>query len=640
MIFQNRYYQDDAIEALFATNKRRRLVVLPTGAGKAIVAARVSERLTDMHPGEKILMLVPSQELVKQNKEKLEAIGLLVSTWCASIGPKQMRRDIVIATPQSVYQNMHMFTRGNFAAVVWDECHLTHPTNVAIIESLEAANPEFFTLGMTATPWRTGDGWIYGEHVDYGVTPADQTNDPFFDYCCYEIKPHELIGAGYLTAPLPTTQLESYDEDGLTMSNGTYSAASLNKVMTRQSARTQRIVADVVKNSVDCQSVIIFAASKKHAQQVCEALPAGQSCYIDGSMTTVERTRVLTSFKDFRYKYIVNVNVLTTGFDHPAIDHVVIMRPMESSLLWLQMIGRGCRIAPDKAGFRISDYGGNVAEFFPDGDVFSPSMKVAYRGSPLERVDCVCPLCNYTNQASLIKDNETKERDSNGWLLDAKGDPMVLDYPYVGSKGETISELRKVPAHLLQRCAGVQIIRGERVQCEFMWNFKRCSCGAQNSLSAKVCSGCGLELHDINKKLKAERAQIRAVQAVAREEVARHREEIAKIAEADPHEYRRAPVERIAVEKYITRKKETILRAVVKMPRPLGTVEVFLTKHSAQRRLLCEALFGREIDKDAEILKRFNHACDWLKPRTITHIEYKEPRARSGYRHIRKYEVE
>lgn len=646
MIFQPRYYQEAAIAALKKfTTRRRRLVVLPTGAGKAIVCALLSEWLTDEQPGQKVLMLVPTQELVRQNKEKLDALGLNVSTWCSSVGPKKMRGDIVIGTPQSVYRNMHMFTKGNFQACVWDECHETHPTNQAIILALEAANEDYFTLGMTATPWRTGDGWIYGDHVDYGVTPADQTNDPFFDYCCYEVKPHELIAAGFLTAPLATFQMESYDEEGLKMSDGKYTAASLDKVIGGQSAKTQRITAQIVKDSHDCRSVIIFAASRRHAQQICDCLPSGQWMYIDGSMSASERKHAINSFKDFRYKYIVNVNILTTGFDHPELDHVAITRPMESSLLWQQMIGRGCRIAPGKKWFKISDFGGNVAEFFPDGDVFSPTMKVAYRGSPLSRVEVECPECGYINNAALLREYERPEdkppaHDQYGWVIDALGEPMELDYPYLNAKGDLVPEIRNVPAHMLQRCCAVDIVDGERKQCTFMWNFKRCSCGHRNSLSAKVCSGCGKELHDVNAKLKADRAAIRAVHVMEREQLERIKAEIQRIAAADPHEYRRAPVERVAIEPYVTRKRETILRAVVKLPRPLGNIEVFLLKGSAQRKLICSALFGAYIERDKDLLKRFNHPIEWMKPRTVTHVEFKVPRGKKGYPHIRKYEVE
>lgn len=134
--------------------------------------------------------------------------------------------------------------------------------------------------------------------------------------------------------------------------------------------------------------------------------------------------------------------------------------------------------------------------------------------------------------------------DAHGWVIDAVGEPMLLDYPYVGAKGETVNEMRQVPAHMLQRCCGVEVVDGVRVQCSHMWNFKRCSCGYRNSLSAKICSGCHKELHDINAKLKADRAAIREVHAMEREQIERIKAEIQRIAAADPHEYRRAPVER------------------------------------------------------------------------------------------------
>lgn len=88
----------------------------------------------------------------------------------------------------------------------------------------------------------------------------------------------------------------------------------------------------------------------------------------------------------------------------------------------------------------------------------------------------------------------------------------------------------------------------------------------------------------------------------------------------------------VAIEKYITRKRETILRAVVKLPRPLGNIEVFLLKDSAQRKLICDALFGGYIARDNDLLKRFNHPIEWMKPRTVTHVEFKVPRSKRATR--------
>lgn len=646
MIFKPRYYQSESLTALQVAlveqKVRRALVVLPTGAGKAWVCALLADWVAEKYPHGKLLMLVPTQDLVLQNREKLELLELKASLWCGSLGPKNTKRQIVIGTPQSVGGNMEWLLQQGFVGCVFDEAHGLHPTNVGILEQFEAANPDFFTFGLTATPWRTGEGWIYKDHYLLGVTPADQANDPFFDRVVYEISPRVLIDEGFLCPPFATAMLDSYVEQGLVMSNGKFTAASLDKVYAAQQTRTERIVAEVVRNSEISRSVLIFAASKKHAQQILSCLPPGEAGYVDGSMRAHERKKVLTDFKEFRTKYLVNVNVLTTGFDHPWVDHVVIMRAMESVLLWMQMVGRGLRIADGKEGFQISDYGGNLNAFFPNGeDIFSPEIKASYRGAPLSRIDVSCPVCSHVNSAAISNDNIDKPITPDGYLLDEFGEPMVMNYPYVDAQGNITPEHRPVPAHYLQRCAGMSIVKGERIQCSHFWSFKRCGfCAGENPLTARVCSHCHEVLIDVGQKLKEERAEIRAVAAQTRAQEEKKRELIKEVAQADPHAPRTAPVDGVRLEYYIKRDGKRILQAHIKLPRPLGTLTVFLHKGSHQRQIFCDALFSQQFDRDALLIERFDTKVAWMRPRTIQSVTWRVPRGKQRYPDILSYDIE
>lgn len=644
--FKPRYYQSEAVDSLLSARikhkLRRALAVLPTGAGKAWVCALLADWLSQEHVGGKILMLVPTQDLVLQNREKLELLGLKASLWCGSLGPKNTKRQIVIGTPQSVGKNIDYLLQQGFVACIFDEAHGLHPTNVAILERFEAHNPEFFTLGMTATPFRTGEGWIFKDHYQYGVTPADQANDPFFDRVVYEISPRPLIAEGFLCPPFSTEQLDSYDEDGLEMKDGMFTRASLDRVYTAQKNRTERIVADVIRNSEVSRSVLIFAASKKHAQQIIACLPPGEVGYVDGSMRPHERKKSLEDFKEFRTKYLVNVNVLTTGFDHAALDHVVIMRAMESVLLWLQMVGRGLRIAEGKDGFQLSDYGGNIASFFPEGgDIFSPEIKASYRGAPLSRIEVECPECRHKNSAAISDENLDKPRTPYGYLLDDFGEPMEMQYPFVNAEGKVDSETRPVPAHHQQRCAGMSIVNGERVQCDHFWNFKRCGyCQEKNPLSARVCRGCHEVLIDVAQKLKEERAEIRAMVQETRAEEEKKKAIVREVAAQDPHAPRTAPVAAVVLEYHVTRQNKNILKAVIKLPRPLGSLEVFLHKGSHQRQMFCDALFSQQFDRDTDLLKRFETKVPWLRPRLLESITWRVPRGKQRYPDIISYDVE
>ena len=149
-----RYYQKEAVGALMNARTagiRRPLIRLPTGAGKAICAAMLADILVQDYSN-KILLLVPTMDLVLQNKEKLELLGLKCSLWCGSLGPKSSKRQIVLGTPQSIAGHIDYLISQGFACCIFDEAHGLHPTNMAILEKFEAANPDFFTLGMTATP--------------------------------------------------------------------------------------------------------------------------------------------------------------------------------------------------------------------------------------------------------------------------------------------------------------------------------------------------------------------------------------------------------------------------------------------------------------------------------------------------------
>lgn len=643
--FSARYYQTEAVEALWVAHEqgiKRSLIVAATGSGKSIICALLSDRLVEKYHDSKILLLVPSQDLVLQNREKLELAGLKSSLWCGSLGPKSTKRQIVLGTPQSVSGHIDYLVSQGFACCIFDEAHGLHPTNMTILEKFEAANPKFFTLGMTATPWRTGEGWIYKDHYEYGVTPADQANDPFFDKVVYEIRPRPLISEGYLCPPFSTEQLDSYDEQGLVMKDGVFTKASLDKVYTAQRNRTERIVTDVVRNSEVSRSVLIFTASKKHAQQVIACLPPGEVGYVDGTLRPHERKKALLDFKEFRTKYLVNVNVLVTGFDHPWTDHVVIMRAMESVLLWQQMVGRGLRIAEGKNGFQLSDYGGNIASFFPEGgDIFAPEIKAAYRGAPLARIEVECPCCGHKNSAAISDENLDKPRTPHGYLLDDFGDAMEMNYPFVNAEGKVDSETRPVPAHHQQRCAGMTIVKGERVQCDHFWNFKRCGyCQEKNPLSARVCRGCHEVLIDVAQKLKEERAEIRAVQQETRAEEEKKKAIIREVAAQDPHAPRTAPVAAVMLEYHVTRQNKNILKAVIKLPRPLGSLEVFLHKGSHQRQMFCDALFSQQFDRDSDLMKRFETKVAWLRPRTLESITWRVPRGKQRYPDIISYDVE
>jgi DNA repair protein RadD len=256
--------------------------------------------------------------------------------------------------------------------------------------------------------------------------------------------------------------VERYDFAALAPTDsGYFSDDALNRVVAANRA-TPGIVADIIEQAQTRQGVMIFAATVAHAEEVLGYLPANAAALITGATDSRERTALIAAFKAREIKYLVNVAVLTTGFDAPHVDVIAILRPTESASLYQQIIGRGLRLSPGKDDCLILDYAGNP------WDVYAPEVGEPRPASDSEPVQVICPDCEHAN------------------LFWGKYD------------GELIIE------HYGRRCHGlVEDDKGQSVQCSFRFRFKVCDgCGAENDIAARHCNGCNTLLVDADDKLK------------------------------------------------------------------------------------------------------------------------------------------
>ncbi len=136
---------------------------------------------------------------------------------------------------------------------------------------------------------------------------------------------------------------------------------------------------------------MIFAATVAHAEEIMGYLPADQSALITGATVSAERTALIDAFKARKLKYLVNVAVLTTGFDAPHVDLIAILRPTESVSLYQQIVGRGLRLSPGKEACLILDYAGNP------WDLYAPEVGEPRPDSDSEPVQVECPECGHAN---------------------------------------------------------------------------------------------------------------------------------------------------------------------------------------------------------------------------------------------------
>lgn len=496
-----RPYQQAAVDAAVEWMRKSlapACIEAATGAGKSHIIAEIA-RIIHHQTGKRVLCLAPSAELVVQNHGKYLASGHRASMFSASAGAKELRYSVVFGSPLTVKNRISAFKRaGNdgYALVVIDEAHGITPTVQGIVAEMRQGNPNLRVLGLTATPYRLGSGWIFREGPEGRVNGEDSARDPYFAKCVYKVGARELIDQGFLTKPvIGEINATGYDTAGLALnSRGQFDAAQVDRAYHGHGRKTAAIVADVVSQAADRQGVMFFAATVQHAREVLASLPPQISAIVTAETPKGERDSLIRRFKSRDLKYIVNVSVLTTGFDAPHVDLIAILRKTESVGLLQQIIGRGLRTSPGKTDCLVLDYTSNLDDHCPDGDLFAPVVKAGKAGEGTGNMVCECPVCSYENGFTANPKYLQYETDKAGYALDLDGRQLMSDYG-------------PIPAHLGRRCMGLVQVgkRGEYERCDYRWTFKACgACDGENDIAARYCAHCRAELVNPNDKLKAE----------------------------------------------------------------------------------------------------------------------------------------
>ena len=488
-MFELRDYQQAASNAIITWTRKISAPIcaeLATGAGKSLIIADVARRINEMS-GKKLLCMAPSKELIEQNYAKYIAAGNPASLFSASVGIKSTRHPAVFGTPKTVLNGIDRF-KSDFAGIVIDECHRLDNTTKAIIAGMREGNPNLRVIGLTATPYRMGDGYIYQIGMD--GQQVEQANNPLFSRLVYRIQTQELVNRGFLTPPEMMASDRHYDAASLQLNKqNQFDAGEVAQVFEGKGRLTADIVADVIDKADHRFGVMFFAASIQHAQEIMESLPPEHSRLVTGATPKADRTRILADFKSGRIHYIVNRDVLTTGFDAPNVGTIAIMRATESAGLLLQIIGRGLRLHDGKESALILDYAENLTRHGLSSDNLNPEIQ-AKAQIVKNPIDVACPVCRHINMFSEKPNKEQIPIDSHGYFMGAFGH-QLLD-----ATGHPIA------AHFGQRCQHIALTPTGTNQCHHRWNFRDCpECGGENSLSARECMHCGAELVDPNDKL-------------------------------------------------------------------------------------------------------------------------------------------
>jgi len=438
-----RKYQQDAVDSVFKFNTdcpgQSSVVVIPTGGGKTMVMAEIIRRSFFSNSNCRGMLISHVKELLEQSHKTCSKISASTNLPVNNIGvysakmKKKEIKPLTIASIQSVHRKADDFGALDFIMV--DEAHLISPNDETMyqrfISAAKIRNSKLFVVGLTATPYRLQSGLIFGEQK-------------FFSTCCYGIGVKELISQGYLS-PLVTKGIGSPDLRKVKVRGGEFLASSLNSAVSNESIVSDG-VQEAIAKSQGRNSILVFATSIAHGEMILNKLRdlgENSSHMITGETDTLIRDLRINQFRSKQLRWLVNVSVLTTGFDAPNVDCVVVMRPTMSRGLWYQMVGRGFRMAENKKDCLVLDFGENAIRLgcIDDIDVDAngielppkkykqcPSCKLVHKISQV-----TCPSCGYFKpKAEEPKELKVSATQTEGEIIGLR--TAVKEYEIVSSQ--------------------------------------------------------------------------------------------------------------------------------------------------------------------------------------------------------------
>jgi DNA repair protein RadD len=422
-----RTYQDTAVDALFhywqVGNQNgdagelgavgNALLVLGTGLGLSLLIAEIVRTLVTDYPGFRILMAVHVRELIEQNYKQLIALWpqgrSITGIYSAGLGRREHETQVVFGGIQSV---SHKEEVDGFDLVIIDEAHRIPKDGIGryrtLLARLRASRPHLKVVGLTATPYRLDSGRL------------DQGKDKLFDKIVYSYDLGPGIEDGWL-APVRSksgVSAAQINTSGVKKTAGEFNAAQLETAALKTGI-VEAACADIVRKAAGGMPIkkgsqeiepprkswLIFASGVDHAAAITGELQrlGVQAHLITGETHKDVRDNIITRFRDGKITALVNVNVLTEGFDAPGVDLICLLRPTMSTGLYVQMVGRGVRHSPAtlKDDCLVLDYSGNIKRHGPVDDV-RPNEKnqVNARECPecgelLKKSAKVCTRCGY-----------------------------------------------------------------------------------------------------------------------------------------------------------------------------------------------------------------------------------------------------
>lgn len=422
-----RDYQQTAVMSIDAYygagNTGNPVIAMPTGTGKSVVIAGFLKWVYSQWPNQRIMVITHVKELIGQNYAKLMTmwVNAPAGIYSSGLGRRETLQKITFAGIASVVKRYKEF--GHIDLIIVDECHMINPTEEGnygkFINGLKLRNPYVKVIGLTATPYRLGHGKITEGGLFTDVC-CDMTTMEFFNW---------FIQEGYLVPLIPRPTKTILDVSGVGRRGGEFIASELQTAVDKKHI-TNQAMDEAIEMGQGRKRWLIFASGIEHANNCAMVLSQkGVICKaVHSYMPDKERDDVIKWFleESEEVRAVSNNGVLTTGFDHPAIDLILMLRPTSSPVLWVQMLGRGTRpffmgnydlstrdgrlasiLASPKQNCLVLDYAGNTRRIGPVNDPVLPRKKGQGGGEPPVKECEVCTTLNHISARVCISCGST-----------------------------------------------------------------------------------------------------------------------------------------------------------------------------------------------------------------------------------------
>ena len=396
-----RNYQRKAIDAVyhyFQHHSGNPLVVMPTGTSKSVVLAEFLREALHQWPDTRVVVLTHVKELIQQNFNAMMAFWpeAPAGIYSAGLNRREIGAQIMFAGIQSVHRRAYDIQRCDLILI--DEAHLLNKSATGMyrrfLNEVIQINPDLKIVGLTATPFRMDQGLL------------TEGEEALFTDIAIDISLLDMIDQGYLVPLIPKQTKTVIDVSGVHLRGGEFNPTELQAAV-NTAKNNSGAVSEIVKAGLEDNrgSWLVFCSGVEHATAVRDEVRKYDiTCEtINGETPAVDRDRILREFKAGRIRCITNMNVLTTGFDAPGIDLIGMLRPTKSQSLYVQMLGRGTRLAEGKTECLVLDFAGNTRRHGPVDSI--KASRPGERGNG-EAPTKVCPECEMIQAiASMICPN-------------------------------------------------------------------------------------------------------------------------------------------------------------------------------------------------------------------------------------------